>query len=103
VPASVQPLTEKLLVSGGYLYSKTGVNTDYQSDITYSLPSSTVGIGGAFSVLENLQINLGAGYTMYQKGEKTINHVFPTGAIIPARETYSKDNMLLAIGVDFSF
>ena len=96
-------LTEKLLVSGGYLYSKTGVNSDYQSDLTYSLPSSTVGIGGAFSVLENLQINLGAGYTMYQKGEKTINHVFPTGAIIPARETYSKDNMLFAIGVDFSF
>ena len=97
-------VSDKLLVSGGYLYSKTGVNSDYQSDLTYDLSASTVGIGGAFSILENLQINLGVGYTMYQKGEKTIDHVFSaTGAIIPARETYYKDNMLFAVGVDFSF
>ncbi len=97
-------LNDLLLVSGGYLYSKPGVNEDYQSDLTYSLPSHTGGIGGAISIMDNLQINLGFAYTYYQKGEKTVNHTFsPTGANIPARETYNKDTMIIAAGVDFSF
>ena len=97
-------LNDFLLVSGGYLYSKPGVNKDYQSDLTYELTSHTGGIGGAISIMDNLQINLGFSYTYYQKGEKTINHVFaPTGATIPARETYNKDAMVIAAGVDLSF
>jgi long-chain fatty acid transport protein len=97
-------LNDFLLVSGGYLYAKTGVNADYQSDLTYSLTSSTVGAGGAINILENIQVNLGFAYTIYDKGEKTINHKFsPTGANIPARETYFKDTMIIAAGIDFSF
>jgi long-chain fatty acid transport protein len=97
-------INKMFLVSGGYLYSKTGVNKDYQSDLTNSLTSSSVGIGGAIDILENLRINLGFLYAFYDKGGKTINHFFsPTGDTIPAQETYKKDNKVIAIGVDFSF
>jgi long-subunit fatty acid transport protein len=97
-------LNDFLLVSGGYLYAKTGVNQDYQSDLTYSLTSHTGGIGGALNIMENLQINLGFAYTYYLKGEKTVNHIFtPTGANFPSRETYFKDTMIIAAGIDFSF
>lgn len=97
-------ISDKLLVSGGYLYSKPGVNTDYQSDLAFELPSSTVGLGGAFMPTENIKINLGVGYSFYSTEEKTINHDFsPTSTTIPARETYYQDNILFAVGVDFSF
>lgn len=93
-----------ILLSGGYLYAKTGVNNDYQSDLTYSLTSSTFGAGGAINILDNLRLNLGFAYTLYDKGEKTIQHLFsPTLTNIPARETYYKDTMIIAVGVDFRF
>ncbi len=97
-------LSQKMLVSGGYLYAKTGVNANYQSDLTYSLTSNTLGLGGKYLINDMIGVNLGFGYTIYADGEKTIDHVFsPTGAIIPARETYYKDNWFIGIGVDLSF
>jgi long-subunit fatty acid transport protein len=97
-------LNDFILLSGGYLYAKTGVNDDYQSDLTYSLTSSTVGAGGAINILENLRLNLGFALTFYDDGEKTIQHLFsPTQTNIPARETYYKDAMIIGVGVDFSF
>jgi long-subunit fatty acid transport protein len=97
-------LNDYLLLSAGYLYSKTGVNDDYQSDLTYSLTSHTGGIGGAINVLDNLRINLGFAYTYYLNGEKTINHLFsPTATTITAKETYYKDTMIISAGIDFNF
>ena len=71
-------ISEKLLVSGGYVWANRGVNSKYQSDLTHYLATQTFGAGGAYSVNDNLQINLGAAYTMYQKDEKTIDHMFPS-------------------------
>lgn len=97
-------INEKLLISGGYLYSKTGVNDDYQSDLTYSLTSTTVGFGGGYNLTNKMMINLGFSYTMYKDGEKTVQHLFaPTETIIPAKEVYTKDTMIIAVGLDFSF
>ncbi len=97
-------LSEKLLVSGGYLMAKTGVNASYQSDLSYSLTSNTIGLGGKFQVNEKIGINLGVGYTIYADGEKTVDHTFSaTGANIPAKETYYKDNIFVGVGVNLSF
>jgi long-chain fatty acid transport protein len=96
-------ISEKLLVSGGYLYAKTGVNENYQSDLSYSLTSNTIGLGGKFQVNDMIGVNLGFGYTIYSDGEKTIEHLNPAGTNVLARETYYKDNWFVGIGVDFSF
>lgn len=96
-------LSEKLLVSAGYLYAKTGVNANYQSDLSFSLTSHTIGAGGAYRLTEDILLNLGVGYTLYEEGSITINHEFVDGSIIPAIESYSKDNLIVAVGVDFSF
>ena len=95
-------ISDKLLISGGYLLAQTGVNENYQSDLSYSLSSSTIGFGGKYSVNENVGINLGVGYTIYENGEKTIQHEF-NGSFIPARETYYKNNLFIGVGVDLSF
>lgn len=97
-------LNDFLLLSAGYLYSKPGINDDYQSDLTYSLTSHTGGIGGAINILENLQLNVGFAYTYYLDGEKTVSHLFtPTTTTYTAKETYFKDTMIISAGIDFSF
>jgi len=97
-------LNDWLLVSGGYLLAKTGVNDNYQSDLTYSLTSHTGGLGGQVKLFDNLALNLGFAYTYYLDGETTINHLFSaTNTVIPARETYYKDTMIIAAGIDLNF
>jgi long-chain fatty acid transport protein len=97
-------ISDKILVSSGYLYAKTGVNTKYQSDLAYSLSSSTIGGGGAYKISDKLMINLGLGYTIYHNAGKMIGHFLSGTTInVPMYETYYKDNLLFAVGVDFSF
>ena len=97
-------LGEKILLSTGFLYAKTGVNNAYQSDLSYSLTSSTIGLGGAYKISDKMLLNLGFGYTMYQDGEASLDHLFKaTGSYIAVTENYTKNNMFLAVGLDFSF
>jgi long-chain fatty acid transport protein len=97
-------ITDKLLISGGYIWANKGVNDNYQSDLTYAQASQTFGFGGAFNVMENLQINVGVSYTKYKDAERYANHVLSaTGGLFAPRETYYKKTALFGIGVDYSF
>jgi long-subunit fatty acid transport protein len=97
-------ISDNFLVSGGYVFANKGVNSKYQSELTYGLGTQTFGAGGAFSISDNFQINFGASYTLYKKDEKTINHVFaPLNIVIPATETFNKTAIVFGVGIDFSF
>lgn len=97
-------ITDKFLVSAGYLYAKTGVSEDYQSDLSFSLTSSSVGFGFGYKFTDNLMVNLGGSYTSYQKSEKNYVHDMSlTGLPISVKDTYYKDNIFFGIGLDFSF
>jgi long-chain fatty acid transport protein len=98
-------ITAKFLISGGWLHANTGVTEDYQSDMSFSLTSNTVGAGIGYKFTENLMVNLGAAYVMYQEGEKNRFHTMhgvPIGPI-PVTETYYKDALFFGIGLDISF
>jgi long-subunit fatty acid transport protein len=97
-------ISEKLLISGGYMWANQGVNSKYQSDLTYGLATQTFGAGGAYSFTDKIQLNLGAGYTLYSEDSKTIDHMV-TGIANPiqATESYRKSTFLVAVGVDFRF
>ncbi|MCF8381101.1 MAG: hypothetical protein K9H49_16125 [Bacteroidales bacterium] len=95
---------EKLVASAGFLMAKTGANEDYSNDLSYSLTSNTIGLGVGYKLNEKMMINLGFGNTFYQEGSKTINRIMPDGVTpLVANETYGKDNMFVAIGLDLSF
>ena len=97
-------LSEKFLVSGGYIYANKGVNEKFQNDLNYGLASHTFGVGGAYAVSKNLLINLGANYTAYVKDATTIEHLFSaTETLIPVKQTYNKNALIFGIGVDISF
>lgn len=95
-------LTDQLLVSGGYLFSKTGVKEDYQSDLSYSLSSHAFGLGGKYKINEMMSLNLGCGYAMYVDMDKNFSHDLG-GTMIDVKETYSKSNLFIGVGIDFSF
>jgi long-chain fatty acid transport protein len=98
-------ITDKFLVSGGYLMAKTGVTEDYQSDMSFSLTSNSFGFGFGYKFNDNLMVNIGGSYTMYKESVKNSDHVMipPIGMEIPVKDTYHKDNLFFGLGVDFSF
>jgi len=97
-------LSEKLLVSGGYIWANQGVNDIYQTDLNYFLGSNTFGAGGAYKIMNNLELNLGFSYTAYTNNDKLVDHVYsPTGIIFKVPEFYGKNAMIFSVGVDFSF
>ncbi|MGE0078566.1 MAG: OmpP1/FadL family transporter [Bacteroidales bacterium] len=96
-------LTDKILISAGYLYAKTGVGTGYQTDLSHSLTSSTVGFGGEFKVNENLTLNLGMLYTMYTSDAKNSSYTLATTQVINYKETYNRTNIDFSIGIGYHF
>ena len=87
-------INEQLLVSAGWLGTKTGVKDNYHGDLSYSLNTNTIGFGGAYRINDMINLNLGGYYTMYK--DLTIQY---TGY----SQTYSKTNMGFALGLDFTF
>ncbi|HAN18872.1 MAG: hypothetical protein A2X13_07765 [Bacteroidetes bacterium GWC2_33_15] len=95
-------ITEKLLVSCGYLHTQIGVKEVYQSNLSYTNSSNSVGLGGAYKVTPGIELNLGIGYTTYETFEKNFEHdLGGTGTMIPVVESYDKDNLFIALGLDF--
>lgn len=87
-------VSDKILVSAGYLRAQTGVNADFQSDLSHSLSTNSIGLGGRYMVMENLGVNVGFMKTMYESYTKIF-----TGY----EETYKRDAMVFAIGLDYNF
>ncbi len=86
-------LTERLLLSAGYLKTITEVRENYQSDISHSLSTDSFGGGLRFGFNDNIGLNLGAMRTWYTEDSRSF------GAF---KEIYNRKAMVLAIGIDVS-
>lgn len=97
-------LSDKILVSGGYLWGNKGAGRLYQSDLTFANETSTFNFGGAYNVMKNLRVNLGYSYTVYKQDFTYVDHIFSaTGALFMPKETHDKSAWLIGIGIDYSF
>ena len=94
-------LSDKLAISGGYLRTVTGTNALYHSDITHVLSSNSGALGGEYRFSDRVKFNLGVAYTKYTTTtfDKTYNL---SGTNVPYKETYGRNNLFLAFGLDFS-
>jgi long-subunit fatty acid transport protein len=95
-------INEKILLSAGYLYTKTGVMVGYNTDLSYSLGSSSVGFGGKLAVSPRFDLDLGFSYTEYEPGSKTYDHTIPTtpSQTLTLKEKYYKNVLIFAIGIN---
>jgi long-chain fatty acid transport protein len=90
-------------ISAGYTSGNNGVNDNYQSDFGQGLKSSTVGGGVFLTLSEKLTINAGVTYVMYDDYTKAQSYT-PTGfpQAVPFADTYGKNTLIIAVGVDIS-
>ncbi|MFN8256381.1 MAG: outer membrane protein transport protein [Bacteroidales bacterium] len=97
-------LNDRLLLSAGYLRAQPGVNENYQSNLSYSLPSNTFGLGGAFKINDMLTLQLGGYYTMYESATYDESYTLGDNVTqVPFKTTYEKSNWAIAVGLDFTF
>ena len=96
-------INEKLGVSAGYLRAQSGVNEAYQTDMSFSLSSNTIGGGFYYNLTDKMVLNLGVGYTSYEDGEKSYSYNLSETVSVPYTNKFYKDNLFLAIGIDISF
>ncbi len=87
-------INDKFLVSGGYLRTQTGVMEAYQSDMSHSLSTNSIGLGLRYKAADHIGINLGAMNTWYMEDTRSF-----TGYT----ETYNRTATVIAIGIDMSF
>ncbi len=98
------------LVSAGGQFTQTGVQPGYQSDISHSFNSYSLGFGGAVKINEKMRVDIGYFFTNYQQasqdlmytaaGQKTTN---PAAKAYDAVETYDRTNNVFAIGFNVKF
>ncbi len=92
---------DKFLLSGGYLYAKSNVTKAYQSDLSYSLPSNTLGFGGAYKFNDTFKLQFGGYYVTYNKDQ--VSGSYNVGDTpVTYTEKYHKKTLGLSIGLDIS-
>jgi len=98
-------LTKKIMISAGYLFSCTSPNPAYQTDMSYTLVSSSLGIGGVIHIKDRLDLNLGVSGTLYNDYEKTVNYPNPANpaTTIAVKELYQRTNYIFSIGLGYHF
>ncbi len=97
-------LSEKFLVSAGWLMTQTGATPEYNSDLSYSLGTQGFNVGFAWDILPIMQLNVGGQYVMYADGENQFEHDFAQqGVLFPTiTETLQKSVWVVGIGLNIS-
>jgi len=94
-------INDMFLVSAGAQYTSTAVTDAYQSDMSYSLNSYSVGFGGAVKITPQLRLNLAYFFTNYEKWtKKSANY---NGTPLTGTDVYDRTNKVFGIGLDYKF
>lgn len=87
-------LTKQLSISGGFQRTDYGLSDDFQSDISFSCDSYSLGFGAAIKMTKHLTMNVAYFWTNYND----YNKVTEIGTNI-----YSRTNKVFGLGVDYKF
>ena len=93
-------INDRFLVSAGTQITRSSATDAYQTDLSHFLNSVSVGFGGAVDVTENVRINAGYFFTMFEDWTQEL--IFPD---IPPSITnvFGRTSRVFGIGVDFRF
>ena len=87
-------VTKQLTLSGGFQRTDYGLADDFQSDISFSCDSYSLGFGAAIKMTKHLTRNVAYFWTNYSDYDK----ITATGST-----TYSRTNKVFGLGVDYKF
>lgn len=95
-------VTDKLLISAGGQTTTTGVTDSYQSDLSFSLSSYSVGFGAAYKIMPKLKLNVAYFFTNYDKWTKTVTTGY-NGTPLGGTDEFMRTNRVIGVGLDWSF
>ncbi|NQV51439.1 MAG: hypothetical protein HQ507_13150 [Candidatus Marinimicrobia bacterium] len=78
----------------------SGAQEAYQTDLSYSLNSTTIGAGVKYTLNPQMAVTLGFSNTSYEEGSRD-NVVYRGG--FTGNETYMKTATVIALGLQKSF
>lgn len=87
-------VTKQLTLSGGFQRTDYGLADDFQSDISFSCDSYSLGFGAAIKMTKHLTMNVAYFWTNYSDYDK----ITATGST-----KYSRTNKVFGLGVDYKF
>ncbi|MGD9994058.1 MAG: OmpP1/FadL family transporter [Salinivirgaceae bacterium] len=92
-------INDMFTASIGFMRGVTGVGDEYQTDLSYSNSSTTIGLGVQIKPMENLSIDLGGLYVMYD--DHSVDYL--SGTPYAYNMNYAKTTTTLGIGVNYKF
>lgn len=94
-------ITDRVLISGGFQSTNYGVTDDYQSDMSYSVSSYSLGMGAAFKLTK--KINLNVAYFLTNYNDYTKNSANYNGTSIAGTDVFTRTNKVFGVGIDYTF
>lgn len=94
-------VTDRLLLSAGYMKTNYGATDNFQSDLAFSCDSYSVGFGGRLKLSDKVNLNVSyffTNYDDYTKNSDNYNGTHQTGT-----DVYSRTNKVFSVGVDCHF
>jgi len=95
-------ITDKFLLSAGWMHTSPGTNKDYNSDLSFGINSDVFGFGGAYHFSKVITLNLGGYITTYENAEYDLAYDIGEG-LVPYTVNYDKQLWAVAVGLDFHF
>jgi long-subunit fatty acid transport protein len=92
-------ITNKLNVSMGGQLTRYGLTDEYMNDISFVVNSYSIGLGASYKVADNVTLSAAYFQTNYSNYDKTA----PATEAIQYKETYTRTNRVLGLGVQVDF
>ena len=90
-------VTDKLNVSCGGQLTRYGLTDDYMNDISFVVNSYSIGLGASYKVAEKVTLSAAYFQTNYTNYDKTVAEG------LPYKDTYTRTNRVLGLGVQVDF
>ena len=92
---------KRFLLSAGGQLSRTAVTDEYQTDMSFSLNSMSVGLGGAVDLTKNLRLNVAYMFTNFSDWTKSSANY--NGTTLAGTDVYARTSKAFGIGIDYRF
>ena len=101
-------INDKFTVSCGGQRTDYGLTDEYQQNTSFACDSYSVGLGGAWNVNDKIRLNVSYFTSIYSDYEKTYTSPMfggtgYNGTPFSAKETYSRTNHVIGVGIDYKF
>lgn len=99
-------INDWMTVSCGGQITDYDVSDNYQTDMSFSLDSYSIGGGFAFKLSEKLRMNVAYFETIYNHDSETIanyNGATVAANAVPGSNVYSRTNKVFGVGFDYKF